>query len=114
MFTIGPLKMKNTLSTGGRHCRPCPLCPSSWPRPAETVEVIAEHVTLLEGVIDRALVIRTRLLQHIVERATASRGSPGTFAIRGDGEGFVGVLLPLITLVLLALLLALLAPLGIF
>ena len=34
---------------------------------AETVEVLAEHVTLLEGVVNLALMIRTRLLQHIVE-----------------------------------------------
>ena len=34
---------------------------------AETVEVLAEHVTLFEGVIDPALVIGARLLEHVVE-----------------------------------------------
>ena len=33
---------------------------------AETVEVLAEHVALSEGVINLALMIRTRLLQHVV------------------------------------------------
>ena len=33
----------------------------------ETVEVFSEHVTLFEGVIDPTLVIRARLLEHIVE-----------------------------------------------
>ena len=34
---------------------------------AETVEVLAEHVTLFEGVINPALMIRARLLEHVVE-----------------------------------------------
>ena len=34
---------------------------------AETVEVPAEHVALFEGMVDRALMIRTWLLQHVVE-----------------------------------------------
>ena len=34
---------------------------------AETVEVLAEHVTLFEGVINPALVIRTWFLEHVVE-----------------------------------------------
>ena len=34
---------------------------------AEVVEVVAEHVTFLEGVINLAPMIRTRLLQHVVD-----------------------------------------------
>ena len=79
----------------------------------DTVVVLATHLALLEGVVDRALVVRARLLEHVVEQAAiAPRGASGTFAIWGDGEGLVGVLLlPLTALVLWAFLLSLLAPL---
>jgi hypothetical protein len=35
-----------------------------------------EHVALLEGVVDRRLVVGTRLLQHVVENPRTSRGRP--------------------------------------
>ena len=58
----------------------------------DAVVVLAEHLTLLEGVVDRALVVRTRLLEHVVEQAaTASRGASRSFAVRGSNEGLVGV-----------------------
>ena len=34
---------------------------------AEAIEVLVEHVTLFEGVIDPVLVIGARLLEHVVE-----------------------------------------------
>src|SRR6185295_18294535 len=40
-----------------------------------TVVVLSEHFALLEVVVDRALVVRARLLEHVVEQAaTTSRG----------------------------------------
>jgi hypothetical protein len=36
--------------------------------------VSLEQVALLEGVVDWRLVLRTRLLQHVVEHTGASRG----------------------------------------
>jgi hypothetical protein len=36
--------------------------------------ILLEHVALLESVVDRSLVVGTRLLQHVVEHAGASRG----------------------------------------
>jgi hypothetical protein len=35
--------------------------------------VFLEHVALLKGVVDWGLVVRARLLQHVVEHAGASR-----------------------------------------
>jgi hypothetical protein len=31
------------------------------------VVVLPEHFALLEGVVDRALVVRARLLEHVIE-----------------------------------------------
>ena len=48
----------------------------------DAVVVLLEHLALLEGVVDRALVVRAQLLEHVVEQAaTAPRGASGTFAI---------------------------------
>ena len=33
----------------------------------DAVVVLPEHLALLEGVVDRALVVRARLLEHVVE-----------------------------------------------
>src|SRR6185437_4737950 len=58
----------------------------------DAVLVLPEHLALLEGVVDRALVVRARLLEHVVEQATtASRGASRSFAVRGSDEGLVGV-----------------------
>src|SRR6185369_9591484 len=46
-----------------------------------------------EGMIDRALVVRARLLKHVVELApTASRGASRSLAVRGGCEVLLGVL----------------------
>ena len=48
----------------------------------DAVVVFLEHLTLLEGMIDRALVVRTRLLKHVIELATsASRGASRSLAV---------------------------------
>src|SRR6185312_3094816 len=57
------------------------------------VVILLEHLALLEGMIDRALVVMTRLLKHVVEQATtASRGASRSFAVRGGSKGLLGVL----------------------
>ena len=44
----------------------------------DAVVVFLEHLALLEGMINRALVVRARLLKHVVELATTtSRGPRG-------------------------------------
>src|SRR6185369_4454190 len=59
----------------------------------DTVVVLLEHLTPLEGMIDRALVVRARLLKHVVELATtASRGASRSLAVWGGCEGLLGVL----------------------
>src|SRR4029079_3054456 len=67
----------------------------------DAVVVFLEHLALLEGMVDRALVVRARLLKHVVKLATtASRGASRPFAVRGGCEGLLGVLcLPQPTLV---------------
>ena len=61
----------------------------------DAVVILLEHLALLEGMIDRALVVRTWLLKHVVEQATiASRGASRSFAVRGGSEGLLGVLCP--------------------
>src|SRR6185312_6262413 len=59
----------------------------------DAVVVFLEHFALLEGMIDRALVVRARLLKHVVELATTtSRGASRSFAVWGGSEGLLGVL----------------------
>ena len=59
----------------------------------DTVVVLVKHFTLLKGVVDRALVVRSRLLEHVVKQAAITpRGASGTLAIWGSDEGLVGVL----------------------
>src|SRR6185503_5779346 len=59
----------------------------------DAVVVFLEHLALLEGMVDRALVVRARLLKHVVELATTtSRGASRSFAVWGGCEGFLGVL----------------------
>src|SRR6185295_8717344 len=59
----------------------------------DAVVVLLEHLALLEGMIDRALVVRARLLKHVVELATtASRGASRSSAVWGGREGLLGVL----------------------
>jgi hypothetical protein len=53
--------------------------------------VLLEHVALLEGVVDRRLVVRTGLLEHVVEYAEASRGHSTALSSRVHSEGLVPV-----------------------
>src|SRR6185503_6809361 len=58
----------------------------------DAVVVFLEHLALLESMVDRALVVRARLLKHVVELATtASRGASRSFAVWGGCEGLLGV-----------------------
>jgi hypothetical protein len=70
-----------------------------------------EHVALLEGVVDRCLVVGTWLLQHVVENPWASRGRSRAPSSRVNSKSFVVVVVaPLLTR-LATRLLSLLAPL---
>ena len=81
MFVVGPPKMKKAFSTWGE------LIISTFVASIlllvlvamrYAVVVLLEHFALLEGVVDRALVVRARLLEHVVEQdATAPRGASG-------------------------------------
>src|SRR6185369_14626123 len=54
----------------------------------DVVVIVLEHFALLEGMVDRALVVRARLLKHVVELATtASRGASRSSAVWGSSEG---------------------------
>jgi hypothetical protein len=66
-----------------------------------------EHVALLEGVVDRRLVVGTWLVQHVVEHSRASRGPSS----RVNSKSFtVVVVVPLLARLVVRLL-SLLAPL---
>jgi hypothetical protein len=71
-----------------------------------------EHVALLEGVVDRRLVVGTWLLQHVVEHSRASRGRSRAPSSRVNSKSFavVVVVAPLLAR-LAARLLSLLPPL---
>jgi hypothetical protein len=66
---------------------------------------------LLEGVVDRCLVVREGLLQHVVEYAGASRSRSRTPSSWVNCEGLVPVVVVSLRAQLAARLLALLAPL---
>jgi hypothetical protein len=56
-----------------------------------------EHIALLEGVVDRCLVVGTWLLQHVVENPRTSRGQSRAPSSRVNSKGFtviVVVVLP--------------------
>jgi hypothetical protein len=55
--------------------------------------VSLEQVALLEGVVDWRLVVRTGLLQHVVEYAGALRGRSRTPSSWVDDEGLVPVVI---------------------
>jgi hypothetical protein len=78
-----------------------------------------EHVALLEGVIDRRLVVGTWLLQHVVEYPRASRGRSRAPSSWVNSKGFVSIVvapllarLPTRLLPFLALLVLLFGLLG--
>ena len=57
--------------------------------------VTSEHGAFFEGMLHRALVVRTGLLKHIVEYSEAPAGDSEILAIRGYDEiGIEGLLLP--------------------
>jgi hypothetical protein len=73
--------------------------------------VLFEHIALLEGVVDRRLVVRAGFLQHIVEYPRASRGCSRTPSSWVNSKGFDPVVVAPLLARLAAQLLALLSPL---
>jgi hypothetical protein len=70
-----------------------------------------EHVTLLEGVVDWCLVVRTWLLQHVVKKPRTSRARLRTPSSRVNSKGFAVVGAASLLARLVARLLPFLAPL---
>jgi hypothetical protein len=79
-------------------------------RGGATVEPL-EHVALLEGVVDRCLVVGTWFLQHVVENPQASRGRSRAPSSRVNSKSFAAVVVAPMLARLAARLLSLLAPL---
>jgi hypothetical protein len=79
-------------------------------RGGATVEPL-EHVALLEGVVDRCLVVGEWLLQHVVENPRASRGRSGAPSGRVNSKSFAVVVVAPLLVRLAARLLSLLSPL---
>jgi hypothetical protein len=73
--------------------------------------VLLEHVALLESVVERSLVVGTRLLQHVVEHTGASRGCSRALSSWVNHEGLVPVVIVALRACLAARILVLLAPL---
>jgi hypothetical protein len=71
--------------------------------------VFSKHVALLEGVVDWGLVVRARLLQHVVKHVGASRGRSRALAGRVDRESLVLILIVPLCVRVAARLLAFLA-----
>jgi hypothetical protein len=65
--------------------------------------VFFEHVALLKGVVDRRLVVREGLLQHVVEYAGASRDRSRTPSSWVNREGLMARLLAFFTPLVLLL-----------
>jgi hypothetical protein len=70
-----------------------------------------KHVTLLEGVVDRRLVVGTWLFQHVVEHPRASRGRSRAPSSWVNSKSFVAVVVAPLLARLVARLLSFLAPL---
>jgi hypothetical protein len=70
-----------------------------------------EHVALLEGVVDRRLVVGTWLLQHVVENPRASRGRSRAPSSWVNSKSFTTIVVAPLLARLAARLLSLLAPL---
>jgi hypothetical protein len=70
-----------------------------------------EHVALLEGVVDRRLVVETWLFQHVVEHPRASRGRSRAPSSWVNSKSFIAVVVVPLLAFLAARLLSLLAPL---
>jgi hypothetical protein len=70
-----------------------------------------EHIALLEVVVDRRLVVRTWLFQHVVENPRTSRGRSRAPSSRVNSKGFTIIDVASLLARLAARLLPLLAPL---
>jgi hypothetical protein len=70
--------------------------------------VSIEQAALLEGVVDRRLVVRTGLLQDVIEYARASRGPSRTPSSWVNNEGLIPVVVAPLRACLAARLLAIL------
>jgi hypothetical protein len=79
-------------------------------RGGTTVEPL-EHIALLEGVVDRRLVVGTWLLQHVIENPRASRRQSRAPSSWVNSKGFIAVVVAPLLARLAAQLLSLLAPL---
>jgi hypothetical protein len=73
--------------------------------------VLLEHITLVEGVVDRCLVVWTGLLQHVVKYAGSSRSHSRTPSSWVNCEGLVPIVIVSLRARLAMWLLALLSPL---
>jgi hypothetical protein len=106
MSTVTPLKMRETtgapLSTV--------LLGLVLLRGDEAI-VFLKHVALLEGVVDRGLVVRAWFLQHVIEHTGASRGPSRALAGRVDNKGLIVVVIAPLCARVMTGLLALLSPL---
>src|SRR6185312_6445321 len=79
MFVVAPPKMKKAFSTGGElviSIFVASILLLVFIAVRDAVVVFLEHLALLEGMIDRALVVRARLLEHVVELATTTLRGP--------------------------------------
>jgi hypothetical protein len=81
------------------------------PLRGDAIVVHLEHVALLEGVVNRGLVVWAWLLQHVVEHTGASRGPLRVLAGGVDSDGLVIVLVASLRTRVVVGLLALLASL---
>jgi hypothetical protein len=70
-----------------------------------------EHITLLKGVVHRSLLIRTWLLQHVIEHPRTSRGRSRAPSSQVNSKGLVVVAVASLLARLAARLLSFLAPL---
>jgi hypothetical protein len=73
--------------------------------------IFPEHVALLDGVVDWGLVVRARLLQHVVKHIGASWGRSRALAGWVDREGLALILVAPLHMRVAAGLLSLLSPL---
>jgi hypothetical protein len=113
MSTVGPLKMRKDV-LHGREATSVAVTPVflglALLRGGAAV-VLLEHIALLEGVVDRRLVVRARFLQHVVEHPRASRGRSRTPSSWVNSKGFVPVVVAPLLARLAARRFAFLAPL---
>jgi hypothetical protein len=87
MSTVGPPKMRKTFSTAGTSgASVTHVLLGLVLLRSDAAVVLLEHVALLVGVVDGGLVIRAKLLQHVVEHAGASRALAGGSTARASSS----------------------------